>query len=170
MISTLMYKHQDPLNKAYTQLIRESGHEDYRQQERDKSGYATKPIKQPGIHVHNVEEVVLTNKDILPGEVEFIAEWGNDDYEHPEGRARIRTHDAGFTINVTKIYIPATTPQAELDEWTGKPGVYTPGMNLLPFIVPGEVERITDNLTEDFNDTRSWGSTSHYLPDRRDNV
>jgi hypothetical protein len=165
-----MYKHQDPILKLYNRQLNESHgrYEDHRQVEIDKAGNANTPVIEPGLHVYDFDEVTLKDGSIVPGRVEFTADWENEDYENVDGR-RYQTQSAGFGIGVVKVTIPSNVTQADLDSWTGKPGVFTPGADITALLTPNEVKYIDDHLTDHFNDGNRWGQPKHYAPDPRDN-
>ncbi len=167
MLSINMYKHQDPLNKIYTRQLNESGYEDFRAEELGKDGHATEPTLVPGLHLYDFDEVVLKDGSIVPVGAEFTADWENPDYEQVEGR-RYQTQSAGFTIRIDKLFIPPNVTEQELAEWTGKPGIYKPGMDVMSLITPKEMEHVNNYLNDHYNETSRWGQTQHYLPDPRD--
>jgi len=163
-----MHQFQDPLNKLYVRRLMENSSGDHRTLERDENGRATRLQLEPGLHVHEIEEVLLADGSIVPAELEFTARWNNGNREPVQGLGTRVTDNSGFYLEPQKIYIPAITPQASLDEWTGKPGVYKPGQDLQSLIPQGELERIISDLTEMFNDKAHWGANDHYDNDPGD--
>lgn len=155
-----MYKHQDPLNKIYTTLITEGKFVDHTSYERDQQGRATKPVIEPGLHVFEFDEIRLKSGEVVPGDVFFSANWQNEDWEYVEGRGRYKTQDAGFYTEITKVLIPPTVNQAELDEWTGKPGTFKPGTDITALIDQKEADYIRSYLDEMYNNRDAWPSAN----------
>jgi len=145
-----MYQHQDPLNKIYGKLLCEGSLKDYRDLERDKSGVVMDTIFEPGMHVVELDRVVLDNNVELPAEVEFTATFEPADYQ-PGSDSAYKTQDAGYTIEINKVEVPLALSQQDIDELSGMPGKYTPGMNLLLLFNPNDIQNIKDLVSTYFN-------------------
>ena len=153
-----MYRDQDPLNKIYSYLITESTFGDFRRDEASDN----KLRITPGFHQYRDDEVTLKNGDLVPGDVEFLANWREEEFGHSEGIGRYQSSTGGFYVDVVKVSIPKNVSMEDVNRGVIHHGLYKPGMNLLSLLDTKEIEHITDTLTQMFNDRERWSEHNHY--------